>query len=135
MYHFLFLGMSIAPSNMKILFRKKTKQPQISDDLGNLSHIRLLNIVSIFIIIGSIASTCWFVYTNIYRTIGKVQILILAEKNPRFEPINFKLYNDTLTAWDEKYNAQNIIITRDPFNQIPIATTTSTTSTLNEAND
>ncbi|HAT04040.1 MAG TPA: hypothetical protein DCS29_04705 [Candidatus Magasanikbacteria bacterium] len=120
---------------MKILFRKKTKQPQISDDLGNLSHIRLLNIVSIFIIIGSIASTCWFVYTNIYRTIGKVQILILAEKNPRFEPINFKLYNDTLTAWDEKYNAQNIIITRDPFNQIPIATTTSTTSTLNEAND
>lgn len=59
--------------------------------------------------------TVWFVYTNIYQTIGKAESLFMLEGNMQTEPINFKLVHETNLAWDEKQLSRNFSFIRDPF--------------------
>jgi hypothetical protein len=67
----------------------------------------------------------WFVYTNIYQTIGKVQILLITNPNLNFEPIDFKLYNDTVTAWKSREELPKITQLRDPFHEVSLTSMTS----------
>ena len=115
------------------LFKKKQQTPNVtSREFGYMPKIKILNIVSICIILFSISATMWFVYTNIYQTIGKVQTLLLIEQKPQFEPINFRQYNDTLAAWDKKYNTEIPKISRNPFQKIEVIIVTSTEDILED---
>ncbi|PLX26600.1 hypothetical protein C0581_04170 [Candidatus Parcubacteria bacterium] len=117
---------------MELFKKKKSTFNIVSREFGYMPKIKILNIISICIILCSITATMWFVYTNIYQTIGKVQTLLLIEQKPQFEPINFKRYNDALGAWDTKYDTEMPELVRSPFQKIEIITTTSTTSTTEE---
>jgi len=115
------------------LLRKKQKLPEPSTkEIGGMHKVKILNIVSICIIMASVAGTAWFVYTSIYQTIGRVQTLLLLDYKPQFEPINFKLYNDTLENWDKKYTVQVLQISRNPFQKIELSIPSSTITTSTE---
>lgn len=101
---------------MKFTLRKKqTSQVPLSRENKNLNQIKWLNIVNIFLMISILAITIWFVYTNIYQTIGKVQVLLLSDTNLTFEPIDFKLFNTTKEIHEKRKQLPEIYITRDPF--------------------
>ncbi len=115
---------------MKLTLKKDNSPKRHTREYKQVSKLRMLNILSIFLIITVFGVTVWFVYTNIYQTIGKVQTLLLVQADPHFEPINFKLYNDTTAAWDEKFVTKPLDIMHDPFYNISTVNTTSTTSTV-----
>ncbi|MBI2436305.1 MAG: hypothetical protein HYV41_00985 [Candidatus Magasanikbacteria bacterium] len=110
---------------MHISFRKTPKiiTPS-SQEYKNLSRIKQLNMISLLVIFFVFSMSLWFVYTNIYQTIGKVQILLITNPNMGFEPINFKLYTDTLAAWDARTALPPLSSIRDPFHEVRVTTTT-----------
>jgi len=55
---------------------------------------------------------------------------MLAESNTHFEPINFKLYNDTKDAWTAKTETPIPKLTRDLFNKFEAPTSTKNITTL-----
>ena len=114
---------------MKFTLKKTKGSKHQTREYKSLSRFRMLNILSILLIISVFGVTMWFVYTNIYQTIGKVQTLLLIQSDPHFEPINFKLYNDTTEAWSDKFVDTPLDILYDPFYNISTQIITSTTST------
>lgn len=119
---------------MKFTLIKEKDYTQQTREYKNLSTFRMLNILSIFLIIFVFGVTVWFVYTNIYQTIGKVQTLLLIQTDPHFEPINFKLYNDTITAWNEKFMSKSFDISHDPFYNISTIIPTSSPELIDDPN-
>ncbi len=95
--------------------KKKVDSEHETRAYRGMAKARFLNILTIFAVIFIFGTTLWFVYTNIYQTIGKVQTLLLIKADPTFEPIKFKLYNDATSAWDLKNNSEKTTLTRDPF--------------------
>jgi len=118
---------------MKFTLTKKNKKTdrQITGD-GEFTHMFFFGIIMIVFIIFGILTTGWFVYTNIYQTIDKAQAISTFESGFSFRPINFKLFNETMSAWEEKYNQPTIPKIRDPFNPILEKITEETTEELNE---
>ncbi len=105
-------------SNMKLFFKKTPSIKHQTREYKRLSLFRMVNILSIFLIIMIFGLTTWFVYTHIYQTIGKVQTLLLVQADPHFETINFKLYDDTRALWDQKHTTIPLDIFHDPFYNI-----------------
>lgn len=96
-----------------------------SQEYKNLNKIKWFNFTGLLIIFSIFIGSMWFVYTNIYQTIGKVQILLITNPNLNFEPIDFKLYNDTVATWKSREELPKIIQLRDPFHEVSLTSTTS----------
>jgi len=113
---------------MNIFPHKQNKL--LNNHRESINTIRWLSIFFILIVIVFICISSWFVYTYTYKIIGQAETLILIRSNPHFEPINFKLYNDTVDAWKQKQNQETLDISRDPFYNRVIEMSTPTTSTV-----
>lgn len=108
-----------------------------SRDYYNLQSARWAHMITICIVLCIFATTAWFVYSYIYETIGKAQILLVVQANPDFEPINFKLYNQTRDAWKKRMELHSPSVEFDPFyaTHMPITTSTLPTSTITDTID
>lgn len=111
---------------MKLILQRKTKVPiPETQEYKNLDKIKWLNFFALMFILVMFLGSLWFVYANIYQTIGKVQTLLITNPNLSFEPIDFKLYNDTLSAWETRSKLPLIPDSvRDPFNEPLLSTST-----------
>ena len=105
---------------MKLFSRKKQKDGDSFKEKNGFSNIFFSGIVIILIILSGILATTWFLYTNIYQTLDKVESISALQSNPNFEPIDFRLYNETQKAWEEKQTTAPLENLRDPFNLIII---------------
>ncbi|MFA5211483.1 MAG: hypothetical protein WC414_03180 [Patescibacteria group bacterium] len=97
---------------------------QMFFEKNKVEKIIILNYVIIaFVAVIALASLC-FIYHNIYKTIDTGKNHVLVKINPDFEPIDFDLYEKTLTAWQNKIKKDKIYIKMDPFYQTVVSTTT-----------
>jgi len=96
---------------------QKLNKKNIKD--GDFSYVFFFGVTMIIFTIFGLLATGWFVYTNIYQTIGKIQTISAFESGFNFRPINFKLFNETTLAWEKKQNQEVIPEVRDPFNPLP----------------
>lgn len=110
------------------LFAKKTISPTIqqSRDYTRLKKIKIFNIFLFIMLISTLSTTSWFIYTNVYTTIQKISDITLIENVKNFETIDFTTYEKTTSAWTEKTSGESTLIpSRDPFNKtLQIPTTT-----------
>ena len=77
--------------------------------------IRLIAIAALAVIAAILALTGWFVYRHIYQTIGAAQTYGLAAASPQIKPVNFKLYEETAAAKQQKFSPSTLAAGRDPF--------------------
>lgn len=112
---------------MKFFTKKpETTVIQQSRDYRRLKKIKIFNIFLIIMLVGTLSTTSWFIYNNVYTTIQKITDITLVENVKNFETINFTLYEKTTSAWIEKTSYEYPLLpNRDPFNktlQIPTST-------------
>jgi predicted PurR-regulated permease PerM len=107
-----------------------------SREYNKLKKIKIFNLFSTLIILGTFSATFLFVYNNVYKTIGQLETLSVIQNIKNFEAINFKNYQETVEAWGNKNQGETIINpSRDLFsNNLILPTSTlqadiSTTST------
>lgn len=85
--------------------------------------LRLLS----FVIIGILALTAmlggFFIYRNIFLTIGQAEQIILIEGNlTALEIIDFAKFDKVKKLWEEKNSTLTPAVIRDPFNPAPTST-------------
>ncbi|OIO19846.1 MAG: hypothetical protein AUJ23_01410 [Candidatus Magasanikbacteria bacterium CG1_02_32_51] len=115
------------------LFSKKIDKKMVtinqSRDYTHLKKIKILNIFLFLTVIITLSTTFWFIYNDVYKTLEQIKEITLIQNIQKFETINFKMYEETIYAWQEKNLALNTTLTpkRDLFNK----TIVLSTSTLN----
>ena len=66
----------------------------------------------------------FFLYKNIYNTVGTAEQLIMQNSNlSSVEIIDFDLFEKVKKLWDEKNNPPALELKRDPFNAISATST------------
>lgn len=119
-----------------MLFTKKTdyKTTTIkqSRDYTRLKKIKIFNVLLFIIVISTLSTTFWFIYMNVYKTLGQIEDIALIKDIKKFETINFKIYEETISAWKEKNIAPKTLVPqRDPFNKILIISTFTSSTESN----
>src|SRR3989339_1657141 len=105
---------------MELFSKNKTQKTVLiqSRDYKRLKKIKVFNWFSFLIVVLTIASTSWFVYNDVYKTIGQIETLAIIKNIKSFESINFKLYEDTTKAWEEKNQKEKTVTPiRNLFNK------------------
>lgn len=101
------------------LFSKqpKTLKPVLPGgvEYKSFRHLQIITILAFGIAAGVIGRTLWFVYSHIYQTIDKAQVLSILQNDPQIKPINFTLYETTQAAWKKKSVTISTSSLRDPF--------------------
>lgn len=112
------------------LFKKnlQNKKPEIpqSREYKKLKKIKIVNLFSIIVFLATIVSTSYFVYNNVYKTLGELDAIAIVNNLKNFEAVNFKNYDDAILAWENKNQEnQTLQVPRDLFNKtLTIATST-----------
>jgi len=117
---------------MELFSKNKTQKTVLiqSRDYKRLKKIKVFNWFSFLIVVLTIASTSWFVYNDVYKTIGQIETLAIIKNIKSFESINFKLYEDTTKAWEEKNQKEKTVTPiRNLFNKSSTIAPTSTPQT------
>ena len=70
----------------------------------------------------TLGGSVYFIYNNIYQTIGEIQSIIILKSQISTEVIDFDRLQKVNEKWNIKNNTEIPTLTRDPFN--PISTTT-----------
>ncbi|PIZ95770.1 MAG: hypothetical protein COX80_03500 [Candidatus Magasanikbacteria bacterium CG_4_10_14_0_2_um_filter_33_14] len=116
----------------KIKSNTKPELPQ-SREYNRFKKIKIVNLFSLFILLGTFVTTAYFVYNNVYKTLGQLDTLAIVNNIKNFEAINFKNYEDAVAAWDNKnQDTKELQISRDLFNKtliLPTSTTQFATTT------
>jgi len=101
------------------LFNKQPKTPKPvlpgGVEYKSFRHLRIITILAFCLASGVIGRTLWFVYSHIYQTIDKAQVLSILQNDPQIKPINFNLYEKTQTDWAKKTASTPTPVLRDPF--------------------
>lgn len=109
--------------NLTKIIGKKQKNTYRAPEYKQFLKLRLLS----FIIIGILALIVmlggFFIYRNIFLTIGQAEQIILVKNNlSALEIIDFAKFDKVKKLWEEKNSVLTPIITRDPFNPTPTST-------------
>lgn len=105
--------------------KKKYELPEYQQ----FSKLRLISmIISGIILIGFIVGM-YFIYVNIYQTIGQIQSVMLTQSELNTQIIDFERLEIVQKTWNEKHQLELPALARDPFNSLPIKPT-STPSTV-----
>ena len=109
-------------------FRKQPKPPKPilpgGVEYKSFRHLQIITILALGLAAGVIGRTLWFVYSHIYQTIDKAQVLSILQNDPQIKPINFNLYEKTQANWAKKTAPASTSVRRDPF-ILESATTTT----------
>jgi len=127
---------------MQLLPKKTNKKMETirqSRDYTRLKKIKIFNIFLLIVVLTTLSTTFWFIYNYVYKTLNQIQDVALIKNIEKIETINFKIYEETITTWQNKNVALDILTPkRDLFNKtlfIPTSTpeitenTTTTTKT------
>lgn len=106
----------------KILTKKSTYQPP---EYRQFLRLRIITFSIVGLIGLSLLVGIFFIYNNIYTTIGSAEQIIW-EKNglASLETIDFVKFEKIIETWQAKNNPSDIILNRDPFNSPAISTST-----------
>ncbi len=86
--------------------------------------LKIISLVVIGLILFAFGLSIYFVYRNIYQTIGEMQSIIILKSQMNTEVINFDKLQKVKEKWAEKQTSTTPQLNRDPFYAAP------TTSTL-----
>lgn len=82
---------------------------------NSLEKFIFINYFVIFLVTLVFIFTLFFIYKNIYKTIDTTKNHVLVKINPEFKPIDFNLYDETLSSWNKKINKDKVEVSKDPF--------------------
>ena len=113
------------------LFSKQPDKKMVtikqSRDYTRLKKIKILNIFLFLTVVITLSTTFWFIYNDVYKTLEQIKEITLIQNIQKFETINFKIYEKTIYAWQEKnLTSDNLTPNRDPFNKTPVLPTSTT---------
>ena len=90
--------------------------------------LRILAILGFVVYFFVAIFTAVFVYTNVYNTIGFVDLAALATIDTGAEVIDFEALEQVNSAWDQKLNASTTIFSRNPFTSVVLDATLQTST-------
>ncbi len=100
---------------MLTLSRKNDKKELVLTEYKQYAGLRLLSFFIIGIAIIGISIGLYAIYNNIYTTITRAEISLIADPTLSQEAVDFEKYDKVKQAWDERLNAKTIEIKKDPF--------------------
>lgn len=104
--------MHLSMNNMKLFHKKQTDTPPLHKNALSLRIIMMLFTGLLLIAVGY---TIFFIYTNVYNTIGEVRSLILNAQNFGVEVIDFQRFEKVSHLWEQKQMTTTTSPVRDPF--------------------
>lgn len=100
---------------MLTLLRKNKEKNIILTEYKQYAGLRLLSFFIIGIAIIGISIGLYVIYNNIYTTITRAEVSLIADPTLSQEAVDFEKYDKVKQAWDERLNAKTIEIKKDPF--------------------
>lgn len=110
--------------NLTKIIGKKQENTYRAPEYKQFLKLRLLSFTIIGILILTIMLGIFFIYQNIFLTIGQAEQIILDKSNlTALEIIDFTKFDNVKKLWEEKNSALMPTAIRDPFNTAPTSTT------------
>lgn len=106
----------------------------VPKEFRSISRLRIVYILAFAVAFFVLVGTSYFVYNNVYVTIGSVDSILILRQNPQVEPIDFGRLERVKDAWDTKHNQTKIILSRDPFQSTPAVSSTSASDVVSQTN-
>ena len=110
---------------------QKRRSPYTYLQTPEYRYIPLLRIVTLICfggILGSICLVGFFLYENIYTSLGQMEAIAALQSSIGYETIDFDRLDAVKAAWEEKHAPNRLVPVRDPFTSLA-ASSTSTTVT------
>ncbi len=100
---------------MLTLFRKNNDDQPILTEYKQYAGLRLLSFFIICFAIIGIGMGLYAIYNNIYTTITRAEVSLIADPTLSQEAVDFDKYDKVKQAWDERLNAGAVELKKDPF--------------------
>ena len=100
---------------MLTLLRKNSQKEPILNEYKQYAGLRLLSFFIIGISIIGMGVGLYAIYNNIYTTITRAEVSLIADPTLSQEAVDFEKYDKVKKAWDERLNAKTVEIKKDPF--------------------
>lgn len=97
------------------MLKIKAKQNYPSPEYKKYYYLRVLGFTIIGLIGAFLIGGIFFIYTNIYVTLGGVKTTLYLNSNLSIEVIDFNRYDKVKSAWQEKNDLIKPLPNKDPF--------------------
>lgn len=100
---------------MWIQLHKNKEKPAVLTEYKQYASLRLLSFLILGLAAIGIGIGLYSIYYNIYTTITRAEVSLIADPTLSQEAVNFEKYDKVKQAWSERLNAPAIEIKKDPF--------------------